>query len=158
MVATAGWALFGTRVMVKTEAAERQTKTGKPRSVSLDATQRRSCSDRVSNSLTTRRNGKPAWIGDGHVFARENGEPWMPNAVTRYFDQVVRTIDVPRIRLHDLRHSWATLALRAGVHPKVMQERLGHANISDHNRHLLPRDARYAGVSGRARGGSCGLE
>jgi integrase len=33
------------------------------------------------------------------------------------------------IRLHDLRHGWATLALQAGVHPKVVQERLGHANI-----------------------------
>jgi len=34
------------------------------------------------------------------------------------------------IRLHDLRHTWATLALQAGVHPKVVQERLGHAHIS----------------------------
>ena len=34
------------------------------------------------------------------------------------------------IRLHDLRHGWATMALGAGVHPKVVQERLGHANIS----------------------------
>ena len=33
------------------------------------------------------------------------------------------------MRLHDLRHSWATLALSAGVHPKVVQERLGHAAI-----------------------------
>jgi integrase len=37
---------------------------------------------------------------------------------------------MPAIRLHDLRHTWATLALEAGVHPKVVQERLGHANIS----------------------------
>jgi integrase len=35
-----------------------------------------------------------------------------------------------RIRLPDLRHGWATLALAAGIHPKVGQERLGHANIS----------------------------
>ena len=32
--------------------------------------------------------------------------------------------------MHDLRHTWATLALRAGVHPKVVQERFGHANIA----------------------------
>ncbi|HVA61578.1 MAG TPA: tyrosine-type recombinase/integrase [Mycobacteriales bacterium] len=31
---------------------------------------------------------------------------------------------------HDLRHTWATLALEAGVHPKVVQERLGHSNVS----------------------------
>jgi integrase len=39
-------------------------------------------------------------------------------------------VDQPAIRLHDLRHGWATLALPAGIHPKVVQERLGHANIS----------------------------
>lgn len=37
---------------------------------------------------------------------------------------------LPPIRLHDLRHTHATLALRAGVHPRVVQERLGHANVS----------------------------
>lgn len=40
-----------------------------------------------------------------------------------------RQLGLPKIRLHDLRHGWATMALAAGVHPKV-QERLGHANIS----------------------------
>ena len=39
-------------------------------------------------------------------------------------------IGLPRIRLHDLRHGWATLALQAGIHPKVVQERLGYANIA----------------------------
>jgi integrase len=34
---------------------------------------------------------------------------------------------VKQIRLHDLRHTWATLALQAGIHPKVVSERLGHA-------------------------------
>lgn len=37
---------------------------------------------------------------------------------------------MPRIRLHDLRHTHATLALEAGVHPKIVQERLGHSSIS----------------------------
>ena len=36
---------------------------------------------------------------------------------------------LPSIRLHDLRHSYATLALKAGIHPRVVQERLGHANV-----------------------------
>ncbi len=39
-------------------------------------------------------------------------------------------LGLPLIRLHDLRHGWATMALAAGVHPKVVQERLGHASIS----------------------------
>lgn len=42
----------------------------------------------------------------------------------------MRRLGLPPIRLHDLRHGWATLALQAGIHPKVVQERFGHANIS----------------------------
>jgi integrase len=37
---------------------------------------------------------------------------------------------LPEIRLHDLRHTHATLALQAGIHPKVVSERLGHATVS----------------------------
>jgi integrase len=50
--------------------------------------------------------------------------------VTRAFSRDVLGADLPIIRLHDLRHTHATLALAAGVHPKVVQERLGHANIA----------------------------
>jgi integrase len=48
---------------------------------------------------------------------------------------------LPRIRLHDLRHTHATLALQAGVHPKVVQERLGHSTIAitlDIYSHVIP--------------------
>ena len=48
---------------------------------------------------------------------------------------------VPTIRLHDVRHTHATLALRAGVHPKIVSERLGHATVSitlDTYSHVLP--------------------
>ena len=42
------------------------------------------------------------------------------------FNQHVRSAGLPRIRLHDIRHSVATLALESGAHPKVVSERLGH--------------------------------
>jgi integrase len=42
----------------------------------------------------------------------------------------VKAAKLPRIRFHDLRHTHATLALAAGVHPKVVSERLGHASIT----------------------------
>ena len=48
---------------------------------------------------------------------------------------------LPRVRLHDLRHTHATLMLKAGVHPKIVSERLGHANIGitlDLYSHVLP--------------------
>jgi len=124
-----------------TEVVERQTKTGKPRSVSLDTDTTAVLQRQSQQQLDDAAEWEAAWIGDGHVFARENGEPWDPNRVTKLFDQAVRAVDVPRIRLHDLRHTWATLALRAGVHPKVVQERLGHANISitmDTYSHVMP--------------------
>jgi integrase len=134
-------ALQRQRVMNKNVVVERQTKTGKPRSVSLDADTTAVLQRQSQQQLDDAAEWEAAWTGDGHVFARENGEPWNPNRITKLFDQVVRTVDVPRIRLHDLRHSWATLALRAGVHPKVVQERLGHANIAitmDTYSHVMP--------------------
>ena len=75
------------------------------------------------------------------MFTREDGAPWHPDRVRVLFQQALKTVDVTRIRMHDLRHTWATLALRAGVHPKVVQERLGHANIRitlDTYSHVLP--------------------
>jgi hypothetical protein len=72
----------------------------------------------------------PAWIDSGVVFTWEDGRPLHPREVTRAFSRHVLAAGVPIIRLHDLRHTHATLALAAGVHPKVVQERLGHANIA----------------------------
>jgi integrase len=37
---------------------------------------------------------------------------------------------MPYLSVHGLRHSWATLALQAGIHPKIVQERLGHSTIA----------------------------
>jgi len=45
------------------------------------------------------------------------------------FDRHVREAGFRRIRLHDTRHTWATLALEAGVSAKVVSDRLGHANV-----------------------------
>jgi len=59
-----------------------------------------------------------------------DGRPLHPKALSYYFGRWVLKLALPRIRLHDLRHTHATLALRAGVHPRVVQERLGHANVS----------------------------
>jgi integrase len=60
---------------------------------------------------------------------------------SRRFDRRVARAGLPRIRLHDLRHTHATLALQAGVHPKVISERLGHATVAitlDIYSHAIP--------------------
>jgi integrase len=83
----------------------------------------------------------PAWTDAGLVFTREDGRPLHPREVTRAFTRHVLAAELPMIRLHDLRHTHATLALAAGVHPKIVQERLGHANIAitlDTYSHAVP--------------------
>ena len=66
----------------------------------------------------------------GLVFCRPDGGPLHPERFSRTFSRESAHAGLPVIRLHDLRHTWATLALSAGEHPKVVQERLGHANVS----------------------------
>jgi len=72
----------------------------------------------------------PAWVDSGYVFCGADGAPLHPDTITATFQAIIRDLDVPRIRLHDLRHTSATLALKAGIHPKVVSERLGHATVS----------------------------
>ena len=83
----------------------------------------------------------PAYESRDLVFCRENGTPIWPRTLSRSFDRHVRDAELPKIRLHDLRHTHASLALEAGVHPKVVQERLGHATIAitlDIYSHAIP--------------------
>ncbi len=63
------------------------------------------------------------------VFAHPDGNPLDPSTVSHVFNKVIRKAGLPHICLHDLRHTHASLLLQAGVHPKVVQERLGHSSI-----------------------------
>jgi integrase len=64
------------------------------------------------------------------IFAEHNGGPLSGSSVTKRFKSLVAKADLPPIRLHDLRHTHATLALQAGVHPKIVSERLGHSTVA----------------------------
>jgi integrase len=72
----------------------------------------------------------PAWHDEGLVFCGQDGRPLDPDSVSQSFERLAARAGLPRIRFHDARHTAATLLLSAGVHPKVVQERLGHATIS----------------------------
>ena len=75
------------------------------------------------------------------MFCREDGSPVHPDAFSKSFNRHVRETSLPQIRLHDLRHTHATLALQAGLNPKVVSERLGHASVSltlDVYSHVIP--------------------
>ena len=60
------------------------------------------------------------------VFCREDGSPIHPHSLSQAFERLVKNSGLRRIRLHDLRHTHATIAVRAGVPVKVISERLGH--------------------------------
>jgi integrase len=65
----------------------------------------------------------------GRTFTREDGSDLTPNIASQTFSALLSECEgVPRIRLHDLRRTHATLALQAGVHVKVVAERLGHSS------------------------------
>jgi integrase len=60
------------------------------------------------------------------VVAKENGDPIHPHTFSQSFERLVQRAQLRSIRLHDLRHTHASLALKAGVPVKVVSERLGH--------------------------------
>lgn len=78
---------------------------------------------------------------DALVFTSAKGEPLRPNTITRAWVTIAKRAGVKVIRLHDARHTHATLMLRANIHPKVVQERLGHSSITitlDRYSHVSP--------------------
>jgi integrase len=64
------------------------------------------------------------------VFCWEDGRLIYPDTIIEQFNRLVKLAQLPRIRLHDVRHSYATIALRSGVHPKIVSTRLGHATVA----------------------------
>jgi integrase len=83
----------------------------------------------------------PAYQDTDLVFAREDGLPLRPEYIGTLFNRLQKKVGMKHIRLHDLRHSHATLMLAQGIPAKVVSERLGHASISitlDTYSHVLP--------------------
>jgi len=78
---------------------------------------------------------------DTPVFIRRTGKPLLPTTVTIGFKKIVKKLDLDDVRFHDLRHTHATIMLLQKVHPKVVQERLGHSKMSttmDLYSHVMP--------------------
>ena len=75
------------------------------------------------------------------MFAREDGQPLHPETVSAQFARHAAAAGLERIRLHDLRHSYASAALAAGVHVNVVSEQLGHSSVAltlDTYSHVIP--------------------
>lgn len=75
------------------------------------------------------------------MFGDLSGTPLNPDTVTHTFGKLIRKAGLPHTRLHDLRHMHATVMLKEGIHPKIVQERLGHSKIAttlDIYSHVVP--------------------
>ncbi|MCA1843102.1 MAG: tyrosine-type recombinase/integrase, partial [Actinobacteria bacterium] len=73
---------------------------------------------------------REAYDDHGLVFCREDGRPFRPEVVNQQFGRHAKAAGLPPIRVHDLRHSFATAALRANMNPKLVADRLGHSTVS----------------------------
>ena len=83
----------------------------------------------------------PPLSEDDLVFSHYDGTPMLPNTITHAWIKLTRNCGLPGVRLHDARHTHASLLLKQGVHPKIVQERLGHGSIQitlDTYSHIIP--------------------
>jgi integrase len=129
------------RVAAGYAVSEGTPKSGRGRRVDLDPETVAVLRRHRARQLQERMAWGEAWQDTGLVFTREDGDGLHPHTVSQAFDRRVRNSDLPVIRFHDLRHTHATLMLGADVHPKVVQERLGHASIQitlDTYSHVMP--------------------
>ena len=83
----------------------------------------------------------PVWQETEFVFTKADGTPMDPEKVTKAFARAAKAAGITDVRLHDLRHTHAFLMMKAGVNPKIVSERLGHASVNitlDTYSHVLP--------------------
>jgi integrase len=133
-----------TRVELKGRATEHPPKGGRPRTLDLDV-------DTIALLRDHRRRTPTPLGGAGYVFAEPplalrgvaypGGRAITFTSLKHRFDRLVARHGLPALPLHGLRHTHATILLQEGVHPKVVQERLGHANIGmtlDTYSHVVP--------------------
>ena len=106
-------------------------KNGKGRSVKLSKKAVEAlCRHRTGQAEEKLRSG-PLWQDNGLVFPTTTGTTTSgTNLLGHHFKPLLKRAELPNTRLHDLRHTCATILLMAGKHPKFVQEMFGHANIS----------------------------
>lgn len=120
---------------------EKETKSGRARTVSLTGLALEELRRHKTRQAEELLRLGIRQTDDMHVVAQIDGQPLMPQSLTHEFSRFIASKTLPRVRFHDLRHTHATQLLAGGVHPKIAQERLGHANIGttlDLYSHVMP--------------------
>src|ERR1019366_1118158 len=121
----------GTRVVVAGRAQESDGKSAAGRrGISLDSFTTAKLRKLVDVLASERRALGREYPSHGLLMVNEVGRPLHPDTITTRFNRLVDRSGVPRIRLHDVRHTYATLAMDQGVDPKTLSDRIGHANTS----------------------------
>jgi len=118
------------RVVVGGATIEGLPKTGKARVVPLTASCIAALREQAALQARDAEQWKNAWQDTGYLFTNESGQPVHPQRVTRHFLEAIERAAVPKIRLHDLRHTAATLARQAGVPIEVISQWLGHSTTA----------------------------
>ncbi len=140
-----------TRVVVDGKAATSSPKTGAGRrSVPLDPSLVAFLRTHKAKQGQERWAAGESYEGGGYVVADELGRPYHPDTISAWFDDAVKAAELPRIRLHDARHTAASLMLASGVPTKVVSELLGHASPTITlaiYAHVLPGMAEEAGAA-----------
>jgi integrase len=134
-------AIVGSTEQTKAGIREKETKSGRARTVALTTLVieelRRHKARQVQELLRL----GIRQSDEMYVVAQADGRPLKPNSLTHEFARFIAGTALPKVRFHDLRHSHATHMLASGVHPKIAQERLGHATVAitlDLYSHVLP--------------------
>jgi integrase len=135
-------AIRQTLVMVDGRPAMAEPKTAKGRrSLMLAPEVLETLRAHRANQAAERLSWGVEYTDSGLVITTEDGRPMHPETLSGLFARQARRAGLPPIRLHDLRHSVASILLARGVHPKVVSELLGHATIAltlDTYSHVIP--------------------
>jgi len=131
-----------TRVVVNGEAQDSDGKTDNaPRMLALDPVTVAALREWQEQQRSERVFFDRDYHDTNRVFTWENGRPVHPDVIRQRFNRLSARCGLPHIRLHDMRHSYATAALKAGVHLKIVSARLGHSDEAFTSRvyqHALP--------------------
>jgi integrase len=133
--------IIGSTEQTKAGTREKDTKSGRARAVALTELAIEELRRHKLRQAEELLRLAVRQTDDMFVVAQADGRPLKPNSLTHEFVRFIAGTALPRVRFHDLRHSHATQLLASGVHPKIAQERLGHATVAitlDLYSHVLP--------------------
>jgi integrase len=139
--AAAELGIVGSTEQTKTGVREKETKSGRARTVALPMLAIQELGRHKAGQAQELLRLGIRQSDEMYVVAQADGQPLKPNSLTHEFARFIAGTALPKVRFHDLRHSHATHMLASGVHPKIAQERLGHATVAitlDLYSHVLP--------------------